>query len=258
MSENLTRRPAKTLTAQAVRNAIEPGKYFDGHGLFLKVNETGSKSWVQRIVIRGKRRELGLGSAQLVSLAEAREAALQNRKVARAGGDPLTTKRESAHALTFAQAAEKAIAQHAPSWQSERHGAIQLSLIKRYAFPVIGDVKLKDITTADILRVLSPIWTEKAETARRLRQRLGMVMKWAIAQGERADNPVDNVDLALPKVKRAPEHRKALPYGEVHKCLSAVHGSGALASTKLALEFLVLTAARSGEVRLATWAEIDV
>ncbi|WP_430463517.1 Arm DNA-binding domain-containing protein [Tabrizicola sp.] len=105
MTENLTRRPAKALTAQAVRNATEPGKYFDGHGLFLKVNERGGKSWVQRIVIRGKRRELGLGSAQLVSLAEAREAALQNRKFARAGGDPLTTKREAAHALTFEQAA---------------------------------------------------------------------------------------------------------------------------------------------------------
>ncbi|WP_395003870.1 tyrosine-type recombinase/integrase [Cypionkella sp.] len=257
MTENLNRRPEKALTAQVVRNASEPGKYFDGHGLFLKVNEGGGKSWVQRIVIRGKRRELGLGSAQLVSLAEARGAALHNRKVARAGGDPLATKREAANAPTFQQAAERAIAQHATSWQSERHGAIQLSLIKRYAFPVIGDLKLKDITTADILRVLSPIWTEKPETARRLRQRLGMVMKWAIAQGERADNPVDNVGLALPKVKRAPEHRKALPYSEVQKCLGAVHGSGALASTKLALEFLVLTAARSGEVRLATWGEID-
>ena len=168
MTENLTRRPEKALTAQVVRNASEPGKYFDGHGLFLKVNEGGGKSWVQRIVIRGKRRELGLGSAQLVSLAEARGAALHNRKVARAGGDPLATKREAANAPTFQQAAERAIAQHAASWQSERHGAIQLSLIKRYAFPVIGDLKLKDITTADILRVLSPIWTEKPETARRL------------------------------------------------------------------------------------------
>lgn len=257
MSEKLTRRPVKALTAQAVRNATEPGKYFDGHGLFLKVNESGGKSWVQRIVIRGKRRELGLGSAQLVSLAEAREAALENRKVARSGRDPLSAKREAATALTFEQAAKRAIAQHSPTWQSERHGEIQLSLIKRYSFPLIGDIKVKDITTADILRVLSPIWTEKPETARRLRQRLGMVMKWAIAQGERSDNPVDNVGLALPKIKREPEHRKALPYSEVQNCLKAVHGSGALLSTKLAFEFLVLTAARSGEVRLATWAEID-
>ena len=121
----------------------------------------------------------------------------------------------------YAAVDKRAIAQHSPTWQSERHGEIQLSLIKRYSFPLIGDIKVKDITTADILRVLSPIWTEKPETARRLRQRLGMVMKWAIAQGERSDNPVDNVGLALPKIKREPEHRKALPYTKVQNCLGS-------------------------------------
>lgn len=258
MASHLTRRPEKALTAQAVKAATAPGKYFDGHGLYLRVDANGSRFWVQRITIRGKRCELGLGAPSLVSLAEARAKALENRKLARAGGDPLQAKREAQAVLTFEEAARKVHALHKPTWKNEKHAAQFLATLETYTFPKLGRVKVQDVTTADVLGVLMPIWTTIPETARRVRQRIGTVMKWAIAQGWRQDNPAENISKALPKVSKAPEHRKALPYAEVAGCIEAVKASGAGLSTKLALEFLVLTAARSGEVRDARWSEIDL
>ena len=114
------------------------------------------------------------------------------------------------------------------------------------------------MTTADVLAVLMPIWTEKAETARRVRQRIGTVMKWTVAQGWRQDNPAENISQALPKVVKQPRHRKSLPYAEVADCIATVQASRAGPATKLAIEFLILTAARSGEVREAQWAEVDL
>lgn len=258
MATYLTRRPEKALTVQAVRNSTKPGKYFDGHGLFLRVDPNGAKFWVQRITIRGKRCELGLGSPALVTLAEARAAALENRKIARAGGDPLQSKREALAVLSFEQAARKVHELHLPTWRNEKHARDFIISLETYAFPKLGKLRVADVTTADVLGVLMPIWTEKAETARRVRQRIGAVMKWAIAQGWRQDNPAENIDKALPKVDKSQIHRKALPHAEVTACLAAVAASRAGISTKLALEFLVLTAARSGEVREARWDEIDL
>lgn len=258
MAERLTRRPEKALTAQAVKAATEPGKYFDGHGLFLRVDKTGARSWVQRIVIRGKRRELGLGSATLVTLAEARAQALENRRLARAGGDPLQSRRAAEAVLTFEEAARQVYDLHRPTWKNAKHAAQFLTTLETYAFPRIGKMKAQDVTSADVLAVLMPIWTTIPETARRVRQRIGMVMKWTVAQGWRADNPAENITQALPKLTPPPEHRKALPHDKVADCLAAVQASGAGRSTKLALEFLVLTAARSGEVREARWSEIDL
>lgn len=258
MVGHLTRRPEKALTSQAVKHATLPGKYFDGHGLYLRVDANGSRFWVQRITIRGKRCELGLGSPSLVSLAEARAKALDNRKLAREGGDPLQAKREAQAVLTFEEAARKVHELHMPTWKNKKHAAQFITTLETYAFPRMGKVKVQDITTADVLAVLMPIWTEKAETARRVRQRIGTVMKWGIAQGWRQDNPAENISRALPKVSTAQEHRKALPYAELAGCIEAVKGSGAGQATKLALEFLVLSAARSGEVREAHWNEIDL
>lgn len=258
MANHLTRRPEKALTAQAVKAAIVPGKYFDGHGLYLRVDENGSRFWIQRITVRGKRCELGLGSPSLVSLAEARAKALENRKLARAGGDPLQAKREAQAALTFEEAARKVHALHKPTWRNEKHAAQFLATLETYAFPKLGRLKVQDVTTADVLAVLMPIWTTIPETARRVRQRIGTVLKWAIAQGWRQDNPAENISQALPKVSKAQEHRKALPHADVACCVEAVKESGAGVATKLAFEFLVLTAARSGEVREARWAEIDL
>lgn len=258
MAMHLTRRPEKTLTAQAVKAATAPGKYFDGQGLYLRVDANGSRFWVQRITIRGKRCELGLGAPSLVSLADARAKALENRKLARLGGDPMQAKREAKAILTFEEAARKVHSLHKPTWKNEKHAAQFLATLETYTFPKMGRLKVQDVTTADVLGVLMPIWTTIPETARRVRQRIGTVMKWAIAQGWRQDNPAENISKALPKVSKAPEHRKALPYAEVASCIEAVKASGAGVSTKLALEFLVLTAARSGEVREARWSEINV
>lgn len=258
MSVSLTRRPEKALTALRVKNATAQGKYFDGHGLYLRVEANGTKFWVQRIVILGKRRELGLGSASLVSLAEARAVALENRKLARAGGDPLQAKREAKAVLTFEEAARKVHELHKPTWKNEKHAAQFLSSLETYTFPRIGGLNVAEVGTADVLAVLMPFWTEKPETARRVRQRIGTVMKWAIAQGWRQDNPAENIEQALPKTSKAQQPRKALGYDEAATCVLAVKNSGAGLSTKLAFEFLVLTAARSGEVREAVWTEVDI
>lgn len=258
MAEHLTRRPEKALSAQFVKSARTPGKYFDGHGLYLRVDANGSRFWVQRIVVRGKRCELGLGSPSLVSLSDARAAALDNRRLARAGGDPLQAKKEAQAVLSFEDAARRVHAMHLPTWRNEKHGHDFINSLETYAFPKLGKLKVADVSTADVLAVLAPIWTEKHETARRVRQRIGTVMKWAVAHGWRQDNPAQDISQALPKVPRQKAHRKAMPYADVAGCLEAVRGSGAGESTKAAIEFLVLTAARSGEVREARWAEIEI
>lgn len=252
------RKPEKALTVKFVESAKEPGKYFDGHGLFLRVQPNGARQWVQRITIRGKRCELGLGNPSLVTLAEARQQALANRKLSVAGGDPIRAKKEAEAVLTFEDAARKVHALHLPTWRNAKHGAQFLSTLETYTFPRMGKLKVGDVTTSDVLAVLSPIWTDKPETAARIRQRIGMVMKWAVAQGWRQDNPAESIAQALPKRDRSLiEHRKALTYAQVADCLAVVQTSAAGVSTKLALEFLVLTATRSGEARGATWAEID-
>lgn len=251
------RTPKKALTAAFVRTESKAGKHFDGNGLYLKVKPNGAKQWVQRITIRGKRTEMGLGSVDLVSLADAREAALQNLKLARAGGDPLKAKRESQAVLTFKEAAHKVHELQKPSWSNPKHAAQFISTLETYAFPALGNYKMSEITTADVLAALTPIWLTKQETARRVRQRIGTVMKWGIAQGWRQDNPAQNIDQALPKQTKAVKHRKALPYGDVASCIEVVKASGAGRTTKLALEFLILTATRSGEAREAVWDEIS-
>lgn len=252
------RHPEKKLSAVFVRTVNAPGKYFDGHGLFLKVDASGARRWVQRIVIRGKRTELGLGSASLVSLAEARQTALENRKAAREGKDPLQARRAEQAALTFEEAARKVHTLHLPTWRNAKHGAQFISTLETYAFPIMGKIKVADVTTADVLAVLTPIWLTKAETARRVRQRIGTVMKWAVAQGWRQDNPADAIAQALPKQDRTQKHRKSLPYDEVAACIETVQGSKATLATKLCFELLVLCATRSGEARLARWEEIDL
>ena len=243
---------------QLVRTATEPGKYFDGNGLYLRVEPNGSRFWVQRITVRGRRRELGLGSPSIVSLAEARALAHENRKAARNGADPLQLRREAAAILTFGEAARKVYEMHRPTWKNPKHAAQFLATLETYAVPRLGKLRVSDVTAADVLSVLAPIWNEKAETARRVRQRISMVMKWAIAKGWRTDNPAENITVALPRNATSRVNRKALPYSEVATCLVAVRQSKAALATKLALELLVLTASRSGEIRGAAWSEIDL
>lgn len=228
------KRAEKALSAAFVRTVTKTGKYTDGHGLFLKVDASGARRWVQRIVIRGKRSEIGLGSVSLVTLAEVREQAVVNRKLARSGGDPLQAKRQATALLSFEDAARKVHKIHEPTWRNKKHAAQFISTLETYTFPRMGRIKVSEVTTADVLAVLQPIWLEKPETAKRVRQRIGTVMKWAVANGWRQDNPAEAISQALPKQTKAVQHRKSLPYNDVAGCLEAVRRSGAKKATQKA------------------------
>ena len=252
------RHPDKALSAAFVRSA-PPGRHADGNGLYLFVQPTGTRSWVQRLVIRGRRRELGLGAAGLVSLAEAREQALANRKLARSGGDPLSEKRRAEGVPTFAEAAQRVLEQKRDGWRGRWHAQNWWRSMERYVFPRIGQRPVSEVNTADVLEILSPIWHAKAETARAVRQRIRSVLEWAVALDMRSDNPCDRVLTVLGAQNDIVTHRQALPHREVAGAIETVRASrSGQPAVKLAFEFLVLTAARSAEVRLATWEEMDV
>jgi hypothetical protein len=170
------RRPEKALSPRFVETVTKPGKYFDGHGLFLRVTKNGAKQWVQRITIRGKRRELGLGSPPAVSLAEARKAALENRGKAMQGGDPLAEKREAQAGLTFADAVEKYADAKLHEFRNPKDRKRWRTVFDTYALPTLGRKDVADITVQDVLRVLEPIWQDKTETAKRLRGRIENVL----------------------------------------------------------------------------------
>ncbi len=253
------RHPNKALSAAFCRTVGDAGRYADGNGLYLHVDPSGARRWVQKLVIRGKVRVLGLGGYSLVSLAEAREQALANRKLARSGGDPLAAKRRPRGVPTFEEATAAVVKQKRSAWRNPKHATDWPTSLRMYAFPLIGDNLVSDITSADLLQVLSPIWHDKPETARRVRQRIGTVMKWAVAMQHRPDNPAGAaLGEALGHQQAVVRHMPALPHGEVASAVAAIRASRAWAGAKLAFEFMVLTAARSGEVRLATWNEIHL
>ncbi|WP_242679748.1 tyrosine-type recombinase/integrase [Paracoccus nototheniae] len=259
MQETTTRRVAARLSAMQIKSPLSPGKYHDGGGLglYLLVKPSGARSWMQRIMIKGKRRELGLGSPPVVTLARAREVALENKRQVHDGIDPLLARKEAEAVPTFEDAARTVHKLHEPTWRNTKHAAQFIATLETYAFPRMGKTKIVDVTTSDVLAVLSPIWNEKRETAKRVRQRIGTVMKWAVAKGWRQDDPSMAIAQALPKDRQEKEHRKALPYSEVSTCMATIENSGAGIVTKLAFRLLVLTASRSGEVRLARWGQID-
>ena len=195
----------------------------------------------------------------LVPLAEARELALANRKLARAGGDPLADKRRVQGVPTFTDAARRVLEQKQGGWRGRWHAQNWWRSLERYAFPRIGRRPVSEVNTADVLEILSPIWHVKAETARAVRQRIRSVLEWAIAMDLRNDNPADRVLPVLGPQSDIVTHRQALPHKDVAAAIETVRTSSSpQPAVKLAFEFLVLTAARSGEVRLATWDEMDV
>ncbi len=250
------RHPHNRLAAAFVRHA-PVGRHGDGNGLYLYVQRTGTRSWIQRLVIRGRKHELGLGSVHLVSLAEAREQALANRKLARSGGDPLADKRRSQGVPTFAEAAATVVEQKRAGWRSPRQAVDWLNSLQRYAFPRIGSRPVSEVDSGDVLAILTPIWHAQAPTAKALRQRIGAVLEWSVALEYRADNPCDRIGPVLGPQRNLVEHRRALPHRDVAAAIETVRASKATRAVRLAFEFLVLTAARSGEVRLATWDEMD-
>ena len=246
------------LTAAKVRNAGS-GRYSDGNGLILVVWPSGSRNWIQRITVDGKRKDIGLGGYPAVKLAEAREAARRNKEAVRSGRGPESGQHRAEP--TFEAAAVRVHGERAPGWRNPKHAAQWIATLREYAFPRFGAHRISTITTTDVLAALMPIWHEKPETARRVRQRISTVMLWAVAHGHRPDNPAGEVlGAVLPRKNGGGprRHFKAVPYGDVGAALATIRETGALPATRLAIEFLVLTAARSGEVRLATWAEIDM
>ncbi|MDE2665973.1 MAG: tyrosine-type recombinase/integrase [Acidobacteriota bacterium] len=250
------RHPSNALSAAFLRSA-PPGRHADGNGLYLFVQPSGTRSWIQRLVVRGRRRELGLGSVALVPLAEAREKARGNRKLAREGGDPLAEKRRTEGIPTFAEAASRVLEQKRDGWRGRRHHREWMASMRRYAFPRIGKMPVSEVTSADLLDILTPIWHRKASSARRVRQRLRVVLEWAVAMEYRPDNPCDRIGPVLGPQHDVTEHMRALPHREVAAAIRTAQAATAPEVAKLAFEFLVLTATRWSEVRWAEWAEID-
>ncbi len=246
------------LTATKVKTIRKKGRHGDGDGLFLNVTASGTKSWVQRVVVHGRRRDIGLGGYPDVSLAQARERCVDNRKAIAAGLDPIAEKRKPSKPA-FNEAAKTVHEMNIPRWRSGKHAQSWLRMLERYAFPVIGDIPVDRVSRTDVLSVLKPIWTTKPETARRVRQRMRVVFRWAMSHGFIDHNPAGEViDGALPSMPLVKEHFRSLPYREVGEALKTVDESGASLSAKLCLRFLVLAVARSVEARGTTWDEIDL
>ena len=251
------------LTATFVRTVNVPGRYGDGRGglgLTLLVQPSSRhgfcKSWGQSVRIGGQRTTIGLGPYPVITLAMARERALENARAIAEGRDP---RRRSNGVPTFAKALDTVIGIHAENWRDCARSEHQWrASLRDYAMPRLADKRVDEIDTADVMAVLLPIWSTKRVTAKRVRQRIGAVMKWSVAQGYRQDNPAgDAIGAALPKNTVPQLHQRALPHAEVGAALDLVRRSNAYRGTKLAFEFLVLTACRSGEVRGARWEEID-
>ena len=246
------------LTVKRIQSITKPGRYGDGGTLFLFVKRGGSKSWVQRLTIHGVRHDIGLGGFPLASLAEARDAAFENRRAARRGFDPLAGK-QRAKVPTFKEAAQKTHKANRARWRADKHAHNWIASLQNYVFPAVGNTPVDRITGQDVLRILGPIWSTQTDTARRIRQRIRTVLGWCLAHGYVTRNAAgDGIDGALPVISTGNKHFRALPYQEVADSLATVEASGASWSAKWALRFLVLTAARSGEVRGATWSEVDL
>jgi len=246
------------LTAAQVRNLKTPGRYMDGDGLALVITAPQKGYWVLRATVNGRRRDIGLGSLDLVKLAEAREAAIDMRRDIQRGLDPVAErKRQKIEILTFKAAAKKVHAEQTASWKNGKHQDQWLNTLEAYAFPKLGDRLVNDIEGPLIREVLLGIWLSKPETARRVKQRIGVVLDWAYANGMRlTEAPMRSLNRALPRQPKKDGHFAAMPYEDIPAFIRHLRKRNTL--TRLALEFLILTAARSGEVRGAKWSEIDL
>lgn len=264
-------RKTNRLTALDVGKVEKPGYYCDGAGLYLQVSKTGSKSWIMRYTLAGKPCEMGLGSFVTFTLADARKRATAQRKLLTDGINPLATKRNDllarrmadASIITFDKAAAAFIEANNPAWRNAKHGDQWRNTLATYASPVIGALPVSKIETSHVLRILSPIWSTKTETATRVRGRIEKILDWAKVQGYRTgDNPaawrghLDAGLLAKPSKVADVGHHAALPWiemGAFMATLRAMQGAGASA-----MELIILTASRTSEVLNAKWAEFDL
>lgn len=245
------------LSKAAVNAATRPGRFGDGDGLFLVVQPSGSKSWIVRVQKHNTRRDFGLGSASKVSLKLARERAAEVRTWVEMGLDPLFERRKAQGIPTFREAAAKVLAQHRKTWRNEKHEQQWLNTLEAYVFPQLGNMQVNDITGPMIRNVLAEIWLAKPETARRVRQRIGTVLDWAYASGYRdSEAPMRAITKGLPRQPKKDGHFAAMAYANVPAFIPRLRQRESY--SRLALEFAILTAARSGEVRFAAFDEFDL
>jgi len=263
-------RATERLTALKVEKAKRPGMYADGNGLYLRVTPEGARNWVLRYMLDRRPRWMGLGPLALYGLAEARARALDARRKRHEGIDPIEARRaerarqalDVAKAITFKQCAESYIAAHRAGWRNDKHAAQWSATLAAYAYPTIGALPVQAVDTGFVLKVLEPIWITKPETASRLRGRIESILDFAKVRELRdGENPArwrGHLDKLLParsKV-RAITHHAALPYAELPGFLIGLRAQEGIAAN--ALEFLIITAARTGEVIGARWDEIDL
>jgi integrase len=245
------------LSAAVIKAAKLPGRYGDGDGLYLLIGPSGARSWMCRVQKSGKRRDIGLGSAKKVTLAQARERASKVRSQVEAGIDPIIERRKEAGIPTFREAAAQVFAENHKSWRNAKHKAQWLSTLTAYAFPHFGDASVSEVDGPHVRDALVAIWLEKPETARRVRQRVVTVIDWAIAKGYRSlPLPLAAMNKSLPKSRVKAAHHNALPYAQVPAFIENLHERESIG--RLAFEALILTAARSGEIRMAAWSEVDL
>ncbi len=251
------------LTATFLRNLKKPGKYFDASrmGLFLRIDKDERKHWVQRVTMSGRRREIGLGSFPLVTLAMAREQALVNRRAIHLGRDPIADKHKAQLDNDFASVVDKYLETKLSEFRNEKHRKQWRSTLDTYATPIIGHMHVANIHVPDILRVLEPIWTEKTETASRLRGRIEKVLSWAtVAELRIGDNPArwqGNLSEVLPKPSKITtvRHFPALAQADAPRWWAALSERQGMSIS--ALRFATLAVSRSGEVRGMTWDEVS-
>ena len=258
------------LTVRGVAAKSRPGMYSDGGGLYLQVARGGSKSWIYRFMLHGRSRDMGLGGIDVVLLAEAREKALEARKVVKAGTDPIEHRNvrqaqaavDAATAKTFRYCAESYIEGHKGEWKNAKHQSQWRNTLETYAYPIFGDVPVNVVDTAMVTRAIEPIWTTKTETATRLRGRIEAVLDWAkVREYRTGENPArwrGHLSNLLPKPSKVSKvkHHAALPYSDMYAFTKALREREAIAAR--GLEFLILTAARPGEVTGARWDEVDI
>ena len=258
------------LTPLAVKRLGKPGLHADGNGLYLRISEGGGRAWLLFVHVRGKRREMGLGSVKLYNLAEARERARKYRQIADAGKDPIAErdKEKAANAAklasrrTFRECAVEYIRLHEAQWRNAKFKKDWPASLESYVYPKMGDTDIRDISKADVLKALEPIWHTKTETATRVKSRIRMVLEWAAARGYCTPEPRLWVDVgaSLPKASKIKKvhHYPAAAYTDVPDIVEKINASSATRAIKAAFVFTILTAARSGESRNATRDEIDL
>lgn len=254
------RHPLNRLTAVFVKSTKKVGRHCDGNGLYLVVEPSLSKRWIARVTVKGLgRTDMGLGSVQTVTLAEAREQALAAKKLARQGIDPIAARRASSVRVpTFEEACEAVHRQHLPTYRNAKHAAQWLQTLKTYAYPIVGDRPVHLIRTADVLSILEPIWLKKPETARRLKQRIVKVLDWAKAHGHiSGDNVAANVQQVLAVQPAGRGHHAAVRFDEIPGLVRALSHVGGGDATRLGLELIILTALRTNEVQGGKWSEVD-